>query len=94
MESVIREVKDIEGDKREWLEAALQEHLAENQRVLIVVLSPDAPADEVIRQRAMAHLGQLSQEGAAHRRQLGVSDEEADQVLDEAIRHVRQHKSE
>jgi hypothetical protein len=90
MESIIRNVRDIEADKRQWLEAALQSHLQDNQRVLIMVLSPGVQADEVIRQKAVDHLLAISKKGSAIREQQGISVEEADQIVDEAIEHVRQ----
>ena len=93
MESIIQNVKDIEADKKQWLEGALQEHLIDEQRVLIMVLNPGVQADEAIRQKAMANLKQLSEQGAASRKQQGVSEEQADRILDEAIKHVRQQKS-
>jgi hypothetical protein len=90
MESIIRNVRDIEADKRQWLEAALQSHLQDNQRVLIMVLSPGVQADEVIRQKAVDHLLAISKKGSAIREQQRISVEKADQIVDEAIEHVRQ----
>jgi hypothetical protein len=93
MESIIRNVKDIASNERQWLESALKQHLEDNQRVLIMVLSPGVQADEAVREKAMADLKDISRKGAANREAQGVSVEEADRILDEAIEHARKRSS-
>lgn len=90
MESIIRNVKDFEADQKLLLETALNERLQDNQRVLIMVLNPGVQADEEIRNKAMIRFRELSAKGGEHRAQSGVSVDDADHILDEAIDEGRQ----
>ncbi|MEX2287498.1 MAG: hypothetical protein WD648_10440 [Planctomycetaceae bacterium] len=92
MESIIRNVKDIEADQKHWLESALNEHLRDNQRVLIMVLNPGVQADEEIRKKAIARFKELTAQGGQHREQQGVSAEDADRILDESIEAGRRQQ--
>jgi hypothetical protein len=89
MESVIRDVKSLELEERRVYESALGHALHEDQRVLVAILDPAAELDESIRRQARDDLHDLSRQATEHRQRLGVSVEEADRVLDEAIRAVR-----
>ena len=93
MESIIRDVKGIEADERHVYESVLGRALRENQRVLVMVLDPGAEPDESIRGKAMEEFHKLCREGTESRERLGVSVEEADQAVDEAVRAVRSRKT-
>jgi hypothetical protein len=93
MESIIRNVKDIESDKRQWLESAVGHQLQDNQQIIIRILSPGTPPDQQTKEQALSDLQRLSEQGTRHREALGVSEEEADKALDEAMRHVRRRES-
>ena len=89
MEAIIRTVKDIETDQRHWLEAAIGHQLQDDQQIMIRVLTPGVASDEKTRDAAFADLKKLSAQGAGQREALGVSEADADAVLDEAMHHVR-----
>ncbi|MBI1903149.1 MAG: hypothetical protein HYS13_18770 [Planctomycetia bacterium] len=55
-------MSDLGADQRQCLESALGVPLAEDQRVLIMVLNPGEP-DESIRARALSRLEQLCEKG-------------------------------
>ena len=93
MESVVRSVKGLESDERRVYEAVLGCALQDNQQVLVMVLNPGAAADDSIRRKAVEEFHELCREGTEHRERLGVSIEEADQVLEEALRAVRSRKT-
>jgi hypothetical protein len=58
-----------------------------------MVLNPRAEPDESIRRKAMEEFHELCRQGTEHRERLGVSIEEADQTLEEAVRAARAHKA-
>ncbi len=89
MTSIIRNVTELPPSERQLYETVLGEHLEQNQRVLVMVLKPGVEPDEAVRRKAMADFQKLCEQGTAHRERLGISVEEADRVLDEAIAHVR-----
>jgi hypothetical protein len=92
MESVLRNVKDIVGDDRRGLEHVVGAHLRDHQQVLIHVLDIDVvPADES-RGAAIGRASAIAEQGRAHAAAQGVSPEEADDVIDDAIRNVRQRR--
>ncbi len=91
---MIRNVQEIKASERKVYEDVLGEHLQDSQRVLIMVLNPGVELDEAIRNKAMDDFHQLCKQGTENRERLGVSVEEADQIVDEAIQHVRSQKSE
>ena len=93
MESIIRNVGEINTDERRVYESLLGHTLRDNQQVIIRVLSPGVEPDQQMRHEAIADLKELSKEGSMHRESLGVSIEEADAITEEAIRHVRSHKN-
>jgi len=89
MESVIRNVRDIEPDKRDWLENAIGKRLEDSQKIVIRVLTPGVEPDKAVRDEAITDLRELSEKGSAHRESLGVCVEEADEALEEAMETVR-----
>ena len=93
MESIIRNVRDLEADKRHSLEAVLGQQLQDNQQVIIRVLTPDVEPDPATKRQALDRIRKLSEKGARHRESLGVSEAEADAIVDEAMEHVRRRKN-
>lgn len=88
MDTVIRYVREMESGQRLWLESEIGHELRDDQRIMIHVLAPGEAAIAEPRQLAFDQLRQLSQQGTRHREASGFSEEEADAVLDEAMRHV------
>lgn len=94
METVIRYVRDIASGQRLWLEAEIGHQLQDDQRVVIQILAPGDAASVDPRRMAFDQLQQLSKQGARHREASGASEEEADAILNEALRHVRRRGAE
>lgn len=92
MESITRNVKDIEGDQRHWLESALGRELRDNQQVIIRVLEPGVEPSEAVRDQALGEACEIAKKGRENAAAQGVTEEEAGQIIDEAVRHVRQQK--
>ncbi len=92
MESFIRNVDEIEGDLRRWVESGLGQRLRQNQRVMVTVLNVGVEPDEETRRQALEELRGLRAEAAANIKAQGVSPEEVDALVDEAIAYVRRHK--
>lgn len=93
MESIIRNVRDLEADNRHSLETVLGRPLQDDQQIIIRVLTPDVEPDAATKQSALHRAKQLSQQAAAHRESQGVTAAEVDDVVDEAMQHVRQRPS-
>ena len=92
MESLVHNVKDMTPDTRHGIEAVLGEALQDDQVVYLVVITPDAEPIDEKRAAAIADLHGICKQGTAHRESLGVSIEEADEALEEAMEHVRSRK--
>ena len=56
MESFIRNVDEIEGDLRRWVESGLGQRLRQNQRVMVTVLNVGVEPDEETRRQALEEL--------------------------------------
>lgn len=89
MESIIRNVRDLDSDKRQSLEEVLGRELRDDQQLIIQVLTPDLEPDAARKLEALERAQALANKAARHRESLGVSAAEADQVVDEAIEQVR-----
>jgi len=89
MESTVRNVKDIQGGERRWLETTLGQQLQDNQQVFIMVLTPDVEPDEVTRRKAGKSIDAILDQAEQNATAQGVTAEEADSAVDEAMEHVR-----
>ncbi len=89
MESVIRDVRDIEPDERHVFETLIGHDLAEDQRILVVVFPPEANPDDSARRRAREEFFELCKQGTENRERQHISIEEADSILEEAFQFVR-----
>jgi hemerythrin superfamily protein len=94
MESVTRDVDKIELVERRVYEAVLGHALRENQQVILRVIDLQKEPDESGRRKAMAEFHEICKRGTENRQRQGISVEEADQSLDEAIQAVRSRKTE
>jgi len=94
MESITRDVDKIESSERRVYEAVLGHALRENQQVLLRVVELHQEPDECVRRKALEDFHELCRAGTGHRQRQGISVEEADQALEEAIRAVRSQKTE
>ena len=94
MESITRDVDKIESGERRVYEAVLGHALRGNQQVLLRVIELHKEPDESVRRKAMEDFHELCREGGENRERQGISVEEADQALEEAIRAVRSQNTE
>ncbi len=82
-------VSDLPAPERQTLEGMLGQQLGADQRVFIMAYTPNAVPEESIREVARAGLkrtfGKVDQHAASH----GVTQEEAEATVEEALRHVR-----
>ncbi len=92
MESIIRKVDDLNAEERRMYESVVGHALREDQRVIIHVVElgtePDAPTRKAASQRAI----EIARRGRASAADQGVTPEEADRVIDEAIHAVRRNE--
>ena len=94
MESVtLSNVRDLPGEEKRSLETLLKQPLEEGQRVFIMTFRPGVVPDEATRTKAHAALLQTLDEAHGHARAQGVTPEEADAAVDEAMRQVRPRPS-
>jgi hypothetical protein len=85
----VRNVNDMQGDKKAALEGLLGQELRDGQQVFIMVFTPGAvPDDETRRVSAVRIAATLdaAEEQAAER---SISAAQSDAAVDEAMHHVR-----
>jgi hypothetical protein len=86
-------VNDLPVTDRQMLEGMLGQPLSPGQRVFVMAYTPSAVPDESVRRAARERLqrtfDKVDQYAAAH----GVTPEEADAALEEAMEHIRPRKS-
>ena len=89
MESVVHNVSDIQAGEKHWLENLLGQHLEDNQQVFIMVLKPGIMPDDEARRRAAISMERTFAQTDAHAREHGITREEVDAAVQEAMDHVR-----
>ena len=89
MESIIRDVKNIESSERQVYESVLGHVLRENQRVVIRVIDLESEPDQASRRAALSRAVEIARQGRAAVEAQGITAEEADAAIDKAIREVR-----
>jgi len=89
MESIIRNVSEIETDERRVYESVLGHPLGENQQILIRVIEIGREPDEATRRAAGARAVEIARQGRAAAAAQGITAEEANATIDDAIREVR-----
>ncbi len=92
MHTFIRSANEIDGDPRRWLESGLGQRLEQNQRVMIALLNEDIEPDEDARREAREGLRSIRAEAAANIEAQGLSPDEVDAVVDEAIEDLRRRQ--
>ena len=90
--ATLRNVTDLQGDKRTALEGLLGQQLSENQQVFIMVFTPGVVPDDETRQAAVARIEKTLNESERQAAARGVTPEEADAAVDEAMEHVRHRR--
>ena len=93
MESMIdRKVNDMPAAERKAVEALLGRELDPAQQVFIMAYTPDAVPSTAVRQSARANLEETFARIDEHAKSAGMTPDEADAALDEAIEQVRPRK--
>lgn len=90
--ATLRNVTDVQGDKRTALEGLLGQQLSDNQQVFIMVFTPGVVPDDATRQAAAARIEKTLDESERRAASRGVTAEEADAAVDEATEHVRHRR--
>ena len=89
MESIIRKVDELNADERRMYESVVGHAWREDRRVITHVVElgaePDGPTRKAAGQRAI----EIARRGRASAAEQGVTSEEADPVIDEALHEVR-----
>jgi hypothetical protein len=93
MESITRSVKEMEAGQRRSLEQVIGHELQDDQQIVIRILTPEIDPDPEKRARAMADLRRLSEQAAKNCQNLGVTEQEIDEAIDEAMNFVRRRES-
>jgi hypothetical protein len=89
MESIVRDVKTIEPDERRVYESVLGHPLQENQRVIIRVIELEDESEQADRRAALSRAVEIARHGRAAVEAQGITAEEADATIEEAIREGR-----
>ena len=88
----IQSVKDLQDSGKRWLENVLGQHLKESQQVFIMVFTPGVEPDEATRRQALASVKQTMTQVEKNLAEGGVSDDEFDAAVDEAMEDVRRRE--
>lgn len=94
MESIaVKNVKDIQATGKNWLEGVLGQHLEENQQVFIMLFTPGVEPDEVTRRAALDRMEKSWAKVGEHMEEHGITPEEFDAGVDEAMEQTRRRES-
>lgn len=89
MEPLLRNVDEIESADRQALEHLLGRPLGTDQQVFIMAFTPGVTADAQSREHARARLQGSLAAMQRHASDRGVTAEEADAAVEEAMQHIR-----
>lgn len=89
----IQSVKNLQDSGKRWLENVLGQHLKENQQVFIMVFTPGVEPDEASRRQALANVKQTMNQVESNLAIGGVTGDEFDAAVDEAMEDVRRRDS-
>ena len=87
--NTVRNVADLPEQERQSIEHLVGKPLANDQEVFVMVYTPGTPPDEAARSQARQRLVQNLDELHAEMQQRGVTIEEAEAAIDEALEDVR-----
>lgn len=87
-----RNVNDMPNAEREALETLLGKPLESDQQVFVMAYTPNDVPDEKVRQAARLGLQQTFAAVDQYAREHGVTSEEADAAIDEAMERIRPRK--
>lgn len=85
----VQNVKDLQANDKRCLEHLLGRQLQANQQVFIMAFTPGLVPDEATRRNALAGIHQIQAKAETHAKAHGITEEEIDAAVDEAMDHVR-----
>ena len=85
-------VSEIPAEHLRYFEDVLGCALAPTQHVRLVTYSRDTVPDESAQRAAIERLDELSRQVAEHQRAHGITEQEIDEAIDEAVAHVRNQR--
>ena len=86
---ITRTVNEIPDDARRTLEGLLGRQLEANQQLFVMVLSPSQVPNDETRQKAAQGLRELMAQAETHAAAQGVTGQDVDEAVDEAMAYVR-----
>ncbi len=84
-----RSVNDLPAPERQTLERMLGQELSSDQRVFVMTYTPSAVPEDSVREAARAGLQRVFERVDQHGARHGVTPEEADAAVEEAMEQVR-----
>ena len=87
-----QKVKDIEETGREWIEGVLGQRLDDEDQIYLMVYKHGSVPEESGRRAAFERIKALCEKAHRHAEEQGVTAEQADAAVREAIGYVRRHK--
>jgi hypothetical protein len=88
----VQSVKDIQPSGKRWLEDVLGQRLEEDQQVFIMVFTPGVLPDDATRRQALARIEGTLAKVDEHGRADGVTPENSDAAVQEAMEQVRRRQ--
>jgi hypothetical protein len=85
----VENVRNLQENRKRVLEDILGQKLKENQQVFIMAFTPGTVPTEKDRQEALAGLKETWEKVDRHMKKHGVTGEEFDAAVDEAVKQVR-----
>jgi hypothetical protein len=89
MQPLVRNVNDIDSADRQAIEHLLGRPLDADQNVFIMAFTPGATPDAATREQARKRLESTLAATQRHATDKGVTADEADAAVEEAMQHVR-----
>ncbi len=88
--AIERTVKEIRGLT---VEEIVGKKLQDDQKIYIMIYTPGVVPDDDTRRQAAEGMERIMAQARKNAEAQGVTEEEIDAAVDEAIQHVRRHKS-
>ena len=87
-----QKVKDIEDAGRQWIEGVLGQQLHDEDQIYLMVYRQGSVPDDATRKAAFERIKALCEKAHRHALEKGITAEEADTAVEEAIEYVRRNK--
>jgi hypothetical protein len=87
-----RTAAEIPPDHRSWVEGVVGHSLHPSERVVFLSYVPGAVPSADVQGQAVRRIEELAQIAAQHQAAQGVSEQEIDAAVDEAVEHARKRR--